>query len=68
MSFNYYVCYHKIGLNFQIIAPPPPLMNLISPRILLNLLGEIKMNDRARREVVGGEGGEEGDDSIAIIL
>lgn len=34
MSFNYYVCYHKIGFNFQIIAPPPPpLMNLISPRI-----------------------------------
>lgn len=27
MSFNYYVCYHKIGLNFQIIAPPPPSIN-----------------------------------------
>lgn len=27
MSFNYYVCYHKIGFNFQIIAPPPPSIN-----------------------------------------
>lgn len=60
MSFNYnYVCYPKFGLNFQIIAPPPfkkkvmihkPLTDLNHPWFFLNLLGEIKIKDTARRQ------------------